>query len=167
MTSAALGSPVELTEGDGMLMAVQEAFPPLDTVAVRSGTTEAGHDWWVKTYPTTSGQVNVIAAPPTRPGMRANTADTMLGWAELVTRPTPEERVLVVTTDLYVPFQHADAIKTLGLTYRCGIETVGFSTRTFHAWPKGPSRTGELLQELRSAIRSLRALHASAERVSL
>ncbi|HEY0698378.1 MAG TPA: hypothetical protein VGD43_11280 [Micromonospora sp.] len=163
-TSAIEG--VELTEGDGMLIAVREAFPPSGDVTGRSGTTEAGHSWWVKSYPSTGGQVSVIAAPPTRPGLRANTADTMLGWAELAARPTPDERVLVVTTDLYVPFQHADAIMTLGLPYRCGIETVGFSTRTFHAWPKGPSHTGELLQELRSAIRSMRSLYTAAQRVA-
>jgi hypothetical protein len=66
--------------------------------------------------------------------------------------------VLLVTTDLYVPFQHVDAIKTLGLDLRCGIETVGFSRRTFPHWPSGPAKHGELLQEIRSAILSLHNL---------
>ena len=166
VTSAALGSPVELTEGDGMLMAGQEAFPPLGDVTARHGTTEAGHDWWVKTYPSGMGPVTVVAAPPTQPGRRAITADTMLGWAELVARPTPDERILLVTTHLYVPYQHADAIATLGLPYRCGIDTVGFDTATFPAWPNGPAHVGEFLQELRSAIRSMRTLHARLERVA-
>jgi hypothetical protein len=166
VTSAALGAAVELTEGDGMLMAAQEAFPPLGDTTVRQGTTEAGHDWWVKTYPSEVGPVSVVAAPPTQPGRRANTADTMLAWADLVGRPTPQERILLVTTHLYVPFQHADAISTLGLPYRCGIDTVGFDTATFQAWPKGPAHVGEFLQELRSAIRSLRTLYDSLQRIS-
>jgi hypothetical protein len=159
VSSAALGDGIEMTEGDGMLLAVQEAFPPLAEPEVRSGSTVNGHGWWVKSYPAAKVDVRVLAAPPTRLGQRANTADTMVGWAELVTAPGPGDRILVITTDLYVPFQHAEAIRTLGLAYRCGIETVGFSTRTFHGWPKGPSHTGELLQEIRSAIRSMRALH--------
>ena len=164
VSSAALGA-ADLTEGDGMLMAAQEAFPPLGAVTAGGGTTAAGHDWWVKTYPSTGLRVNVIAAPPTQPGRRANTADTMRGWAELVARPAPEDHILIVTTHLYVPFQHADAIDTLGLPYRCGIDTVGFDTATFHAWPKGPAHAGEVLQELRSAIRSMRTLHRSVQGV--
>jgi hypothetical protein len=59
--------------------------------------------------------------------------------------------VLVVTTDLFVPFQHCDAVRLLGLPYGCAVETVGFDTST-------TVRTFELLQEVRSAIRSMRAL---------
>lgn len=154
--------PGEHTEGDAMLVAVREAFPPEGAVAERQGVTADDNRWWVRTYPTGGPTVSVLAAPPTRPGQRANTADTLLGWADLVTRPRPTDRVLVVTTDLYVPFQHADAITVLGLTHRCGVETVGFSTRDASVWPKGPAKTGELLQELRSAIRSLRRLERQA-----
>lgn len=160
-TITALGSMRHLptdpgtTEGDAMLAAVLEAFPPNGGSTGSFGTTPDGHPWWLTDYQCETWEVAALAAPPTRPGRRANTADTLLGWARYVTRPAPTDRVLLVTTDRYVPFQHADAIAVLGLTYRCGIETVGFSTRTFPAWPGDPSSSGELLQELRSTIRSL------------
>jgi len=161
------GDPEIATEGDAMLAAVRQAFPPAGEITTRAGTTADGNGWWVKSYVSDGRPVSVVAAPPTRPGQRANTPDTLTGWAELVTRPAATDRVLLVTTDLYVPFQHAEAIRVLGLPHRCGIDTVGFDTRSFGAWPNGPSHPGELLQELRSAIRSLHNLHRQALHVQL
>lgn len=158
------GSAADLTEGEAMLRGLHEAFPPAGPVEQRSGTTAEGNDWWVRGYPSGDRTVSVVAAPARRPGQRANTADTLHGWIDLVHRPAASETVLLVTTDLYVPFQHADAITTLGLELRCGIETVGFDTRSYEFWPSGPARPGELLQEIRSAIFSLhRLLRRGAE----
>ena len=159
--------PEIVTEGDAMLTAVRQAFPSAEEVVTRTGTTADGNGWWVRSYPSDGRRINVVAAPPTRPGQRANTPDTLTGWAELVTRPAATDRVLLVTTDLYVPFQHAEAIRVLGLPHRCGIDTVGFDTRSFGAWPNGPSHPGELLQELRSAIRSLHTLQRQTLHVQL
>jgi len=121
----------------------------------------AGPDWWVRSYPEATPVVHVLAAPSTRPGKRANTADTYLGWAELV-QPAPRgSRVLLVTTDLFVPFQHCDALRVLGLGYGLDVETVGFSRAT-SAWVK-PAQTSEVLQEVRSAIMSMRALYLALD----
>lgn len=157
------GSEAEQTEGDAMFNALCEAFPPDGPVDERSGITADGNAWWVRSYTCTGRPVHVLAAPPTRPGQRANTADTLLGWVEFIGRPSSTDSLLVVTTDLYVPFQHSDAIRILGLELRCGVETVGFSTRTFPHWPNGPAKTGELLQETRSAIFSLHRLLTAAQ----
>ena len=157
-TVADPGSAADLTEGEAMLRGLQEAFPPAGDTGERQGTTADGNAWWVRSYPSGNRTVHVIAAPSRRPGQRANTADTLHGWADLIARPTAAESVLLVTTDLYVPFQHADAITTVGLELRFGIETVGFATGSFSQWPNGPARPGELLQETRSAIFSLHRL---------
>ena len=42
-------------------------------------------------------------------------------------------------TDLYLPFQHADAINTLGLELQCRIDSLRFSTASFPHWPNRSS----------------------------
>ena len=73
------------------------------------------------------------------------------------------QRILLVTSAIYVPFQHADAIRMLGLPYRASVDTVGVDAslgrepvleQTFTA--------SNYLQEVRSAIRSIRMLVAAA-----
>jgi hypothetical protein len=116
--------------------------------------------WLVRSY-RSAGQppVDVLAAPSTEPEQRrANTPDTYHFWARQVTL-APGDWVLVVTSPIYVPFQHCDAIRALALPYGCGVDTVGFD----------PGPAGELslwqgvtpdryLQEFRSAIWSMRHL---------
>nr|BFE56955.1 hypothetical protein GCM10020063_014810 [Dactylosporangium thailandense] len=106
--------------------------------------------------------VPVLVAPPRDPAApRANTADTYEHWAAAA-RPRAEERILIVTSPIYVPFQHCDAIRILGLRYRCGIDTVGFDPhRASTPQPPGAAGPDRCLQEIRSAIRAARALHAA------
>lgn len=99
--------------------------------------------------------VDVLAAPSTEPAVRrANTADTYDFWARTVTL-SPTDWVLVVTSPIYVPFQHFDAKRMLGLPSGCRIETVGFDptsiTEPMLQQTFGPER---YLQEIRSAVRS-------------
>ncbi|WP_432825098.1 hypothetical protein [Dactylosporangium sp. CA-092794] len=106
--------------------------------------------------------VPVLVAPPGDPAAhRANTADTYEFWAAGA-HPGPGDRILVVTSPIYVPFQHCDAIRILGLRYRCGIDTVGFDPRLAHPpQPGGAAAADRCLQEIRSAIRAARALLAA------
>jgi hypothetical protein len=91
--------------------------------------------------------------------MRANTADGFVGWAELLPGAAHGAQLLLVTTDMFVPFQHCDAVRVLGLGYGATIETIGFATATSR-WVRA-ARTFEVLQEVRSAILSMRLLHAA------
>jgi hypothetical protein len=142
------------TEADLMACGLRLAFGLQDPVE-----TSRGEDWFFKVYGV-GPRIGVLAAPSTRPGMRANTADTLLGWASLVGLPKPDERVLLVTSDPYVLFQHCDAIRLLGLTYGCGVETVCLDEDAKAKWYRSLSTT-ELLQEVRSSILSLRNLHTA------
>ncbi|SCL36825.1 hypothetical protein GA0070624_5661 [Micromonospora rhizosphaerae] len=122
------------------------------------------HSWSSRTYrPAGLPPVRVLAAPSSEPDRRrAHTADTQRFWAEHV-RLSPGDPVLVVTAPIYVPFQHCDALRTLAVPYGCGIETVGVDP-TLVALARVPEPTltpGRYLQEIRSAIRAMRALHAS------
>lgn len=147
------------TEGDAVDEALRRAFRLGEPGDRRSGALgpDPGQAWWLRSYPDASPPVHVLAAPSTRPGQRANTADTYTGWAQLVQPDPAGARLLLVTTDLFVPFQHADAVRLLGVPYGCSIDTVGFPTAD-NAWVPA-ARTFEILQEVRSAIRSVRALY--------
>ena len=100
-----------------------------------------------------------VAAPTTDPRRRANTADGYAYWAENVTSLRQGQRVLLVTSQIYVPFQHADAVRMLGLPYGCVVDTVGIDHRYVSARGIGQSFTGvNYLQEIHSALRSTKAL---------
>lgn len=150
-------------EVDVMDLGIRSAFGFAEPDEIRSSTGEINHhSWAVRTYRSPAGPVvRVLAAPSTEPATRrAHTTDTYHFWAGQV-RLTPEDRVLIVTCPIYVPFQHCDAIRTLGLTYGCAVETVGVDPAGLAASGR-PARswtTDRYLQEIRSAIRSMRKLH--------
>jgi hypothetical protein len=155
-----LGNPECPTEGDAVDAGLRRAFGLGEPTGFREGVSDLGQPWWIRTWDATGGpRVHALAAPSTRPGLRANTGDSYLGWAELVQPDPVGARLLLVTTDIFVPFQHCDAVRLLGLQYGCPIETIGFSTAA-NPWVKTP-RPFEILQEVRSAIFSMRWLHQS------
>ncbi len=124
-------------------------------------TVHEADGWWHRIWAAPlSGvqEVHVLAAASTRPPHRANTADTLVGWAAHVRAPTAAERVLLVTNDPYVRHQHCDAVRLLGSRYGCGIETIGFDDLAMRAWGR-PLSTTELLQEVRSSVLAMRQLH--------
>jgi hypothetical protein len=91
--------------------------------------------------------VEVVVAPSREPATRrTNTADQLVFWAERA-GIGDADRLLLVTTDHYVPAQHFDAIRVLGLPFGCGVETCGVE------WvPTGPYQGAAYLQEVRSAL---------------
>jgi hypothetical protein len=142
------------TEADMMTVALRRSL------GLAEPTTRRGGDgWWQRTW-AGPRPVHVLAAPSSRPGQRANTADTLVGWATHVHTPTADERVLLVTNDPYVRHQHCDAVRLLGGRYGCGIETIGYDDATRHVWGR-PLSTAELLQEVRSSLLAVRNLHGA------
>lgn len=101
--------------------------------------------------------VRLYAARSSDPSRNANTADTYRQFARDVRLDA--ERVLLVTTHIYAPYQHLDAVRVLGLPFHSEVETIGtpphLSRRVFDApW---------YLQELRSTIRAALALVVACE----
>jgi hypothetical protein len=162
---AAAGVPPCATEVAALDAAVRREF------GVPAPAEEDGHDaghphhsWSSRTYRPAGGPpVRVLAAPSSEPDRRrAHTADTQRFWAEHV-RLSPGDAVLMVTAPIYVPFQHCDALRTLAVPYGCAIETVGVDPALpdLAGLPEPTLTPGRYLQEIRSAIRSMRALHAA------
>ncbi len=143
------------TEADMMTAALRRFLDLPEPV-----TTSTGDGWWHQRW--AGPAVHVLAAASTRPPLRASTACTLLGWAEHIHTPVPGDRVLLVTNDPYVRHQHCDAVRLLGLTYGCGIETVGMDDLATTEWGR-PLATTELLQEVRSSVLAMRNLHGAVQ----
>jgi hypothetical protein len=104
-------------------------------------------------------RVSLIVAPALEPGRRANTADGYRYWADQVQHVKPGERILAVTTCIYVPYQHAIALQHLALPFGCSVDTVGID---FSAIGDDPNpqrfRGAHYLLEIRSALLAYRQL---------
>jgi hypothetical protein len=147
-------------EVDAMEAGIRDSFGLAAPSEHRGTSGPVTHESWsITTFEAPDGPtVQLMAAPSAEPARRrADTSDTYGFWAD-ENHPGPEDNVLIVTSPIYVPFQHADAIRLLGLPYGCGVDTVGFEpSRLDVPLPDpGPAR---YLQEIRSAVRSLRRLH--------
>lgn len=162
---AALGLPERGSEHEVMIDGVVRAFgvDHLDVARASEAGTPANERFLVATASSAAGtSLDVVVAPSSDPGSRrANTADTYAYWANQVGHPGPGARLLLVTSAIYVPFQHADAIRILGLPFGCSVDTVGLDPDRIndHGVPQVFSGA-HYLQELRSALRSFRALEA-------
>ncbi|MEU4554461.1 hypothetical protein [Micromonospora violae] len=163
-TLADAGLPADETEVDVLDTAVRRVFDvtaPAEWDGV--DTDHPHHSWSSRTYrPDGLPPIRVLAAPSSEPDhRRAHTADTQRFWAGHV-QLAPGDDVLMITAPIYVPFQHCDALRTLAVPYGCAIETVGVdpALADLAVLPEQTLTPGRYLQEIRSAIRSMRALHA-------
>lgn len=101
-------------------------------------------------------RAGIDAAIVTAGGLRANTADTYEAWR--ATDPGPVSTILIVTSEIYVPFQHYDAVRKLDAT----VETIGLpASYTLNDGLRQSFQPENYLQELRSAIRSMQRLLTS------
>jgi hypothetical protein len=104
--------------------------------------------------------IEVITCPSAAPDVRrANTADQLRFWAEK-SGIGPEARVVLVTTQIYVPYQHMAAIQILGLEYGCALVTVGVDARS-SLLPIRTFGAADYLQEVRSALRAAQELSSA------
>jgi hypothetical protein len=100
---------------------------------------------------------SVLSACTSRPPYRPDTADTLGLWARCA-GPTQHQRILLVTTQVFVPFQQFDALRRIYLPYGAEVDTVGFGPD----WGDRPQNAEYLLQEALSGIRSGRRLLVAA-----
>lgn len=98
-----------------------------------------------------------ISASTSRPPYRPDTSDTFDLWVRTAD-PQPGQRALVVTTQVFVPFQRFDALRRLFLPHGVEVDAVGFGAD----WGDRPQTAEYLLQETLSAIRSARRLLVDA-----
>lgn len=106
--------------------------------------------------------VEVVIAPSGEPGRRrANTADQLRHWAG----PAGighEHSLLIVTTQIYVPYQHLESLRTLGLERGCGVYSCGVDAASALLPRTTPFGGRDYLQEIRSALRAAAGLLRAA-----
>ena len=149
------GLPRRDYEWEVMEDGLRRAFSlPEFTVERESGpSADASERFRVSSAAANGQRVSLIVAPALEPGRRANTADGYRYWADQVQRVKAGERILAVTTCIYVPYQHAIALQHLALPFGCSVDTVGID---FSAIGDDPNpqrfRGAHYLLEIRSAL---------------
>lgn len=132
-----------------------------------------GRPRWIRNYSDSRGiPIQVIAAPTVRLGaMRANTAETMEMFARNIGGLAEGERLLLLTTSLYAPYQHAEGLRTLWLPYRSEVEVYGVHPREMDQRFAPRIEAHHYLQEIRSTIcalgRLLRSITGTEEQESM
>jgi hypothetical protein len=99
----------------------------------------------------------VLSASTGRPPYRPDTSDTFALWSRIA-QPCHGERILIVTTQVFVPFQTFDGVRQLQLRHGVDIDVVGYGAE----WGDRAETAEYLLQEVLSAIRSARRLLVDA-----
>lgn len=119
--------------------------------------------WRVHEYRTVAGlPVSVVAAPSSEPEVRrTNTPDSYEWFATEFAGLQPGQRLLLVTSDIYVPFQHADALRVLGLPYEVRAETMGIQSGDLDPRLAQSFSADAYLQEVRSTIMAFSRLLAA------
>lgn len=111
--------------------------------------------WIWTSWPTSSAGVpiDLVVAPSSQPDRhRANTADQLAFWHGR-TPVRRLERVLVITSQIYVPYQYLETIRSIGRQRRCTIAIAGVDAERA-ALPMRDFGPRDYLQEIRSALRS-------------
>lgn len=142
-------------EFDAMDVGVRRAFGLGAASRERAGSSDQAYgSWRVHEYETADETpVFVVAAPSSEPEKRrANTADTYRWFATELAELRPGQRLLLVTSDIYVPYQHADALRVLGLPYGVLVETVGVQPGDVDPDLNQVFSADAYLQEVRSTI---------------
>jgi hypothetical protein len=123
-------------------------------------TGDVGGTWGVKHYRTADGlPVRVVAAPSSEPAVRrADTADSYTFFAEYVAKLAPGERLLLISTAIYVLPQHVAALRILALPYGVEVDTIGGKPTNRPKLPLSHYSATKYLLEVRSTVRALRRL---------
>jgi hypothetical protein len=104
----------------------------------------------------------VVIAPSGEPDRRrANTADQLRYWARLVGIGR-EHDLLIVTTQIYVPYQHLETLRVIGLERGCRVYSCGVDAANALLPRAAPFGGRDYLQEIRSALRAAATLLRAA-----
>lgn len=93
---------------------------------------------------------DVLIVPSGEPGRRVNTPDQLRYWADR-NQIGRGDRVLLLTTQIYVPFQQLSGLQVLGIERGCAVRCCGVDAE--NSFLPGLAFTGRsYLQEVRSAL---------------
>jgi hypothetical protein len=151
----AFGLPQRAYEWEVMEDGLRRAFSlaPFTVERQSDPSAEGSARFRVASASATGRRVSLVVAPALVPGGRADTAAGYRYWADQVGHVKQGERVLAVTTSIYVPYQHAVALRHLALPFGCSVDTVGIDFSVIAAGPAQQQfRGAHYLLEIRSAV---------------
>lgn len=113
--------------------------------------------WIIRHFKTTfngrSLPVLAMSAPSSDPNRRrANSADTLLFFLDHE-KVAPGSRLLLVTSQIYVPYTQLEALRTIGLPRNVMVETIGVPSDRMPPL-QGLTNANHYLQEIRSTIQA-------------
>ena len=114
----------------------------------------ANNSWNVRKYLANGFDLYIIAAPSSEPEKRrANSADTYEFFFDYFKAEEGAE-ILLATSQIYVPYQHMEAVRTIAIPHRINFDTIGFVPE----WGgdlQGMNEPSNYLQEIRSTIQAI------------
>jgi hypothetical protein len=156
-TLRAIAQPPQACEFDLLAAALEQSLR-LGSPTTKLNRRRDGEIAWIhREYPVAEPTAAAIGAGFRSDHRRATTPDTFELWLD--TAPIgATDRVLVITTDPYVPYQGAVAIRLIGLSTGAEVETIGLPPGSYDPRLRRPLYPHSVLQEIRSTIRAFRSL---------
>lgn len=140
-------------EADVVLSATRQAFglgEPEESEVVAPSRNDWNDELWAAWARYRWPGVEVLIVPSGEPGRRVNTADQLRYLADR-NGIGGDDRVLLLTTQIYVPFQQFSALQVLGIERGCSVHCCGVDAES--SFLPGLSFSGRsYLQEIRSAL---------------
>lgn len=118
-------------------------------------------EWRIRRFEAATGNqqlpIVAVSAPSSDPDRRrANSADTIMFFLDHEPA-THTKRILLITSQIYVPYVQLEAIRTVAFPRGVTVETIGFPGDRMPEL-QGMSNPHHYLQEVRSAIQAARRL---------
>lgn len=134
-------------------MTIEKSFELTEFEEERHCDSNINLSWAVRTYKNVC-PVIALEGPSTEPNKRrANSADTYKFFVEKLHVPEGA-KVLLITSQIYVPYQQLEAIRILSIPYNIVIETIGFPN-DWSGQMQGMQQPSNYLQEIRSTIQAM------------
>lgn len=150
-TSTDTYAPEAGTEFDLMRMAVKQIFKSPTVLNKQEDIQENKNGLWAVVRYEYNPPISILAAPSSEPDIRrANTADTFTFY-EQMQDVGKNKKLLLITSQIYVPYQQMEAVRILGIPQGHYVEAVGFP-QEWSAGLAGLQTPANYLQEIRSAL---------------
>lgn len=150
-------APGEMTEYDLINAGVEKTFNLEKEYEERKYChPNANRSWAIRTYvaPQYDFKIQSVSGPSSDPETRrANSADTFAFFVKKE-QINPHSKILLVTSQIYVPYQQLEAVRTWAIPNDVYVETVGFPTE-WNVNQQGMMETANYLQEIRSTIQAV------------
>lgn len=109
--------------------------------------------WEIEVYHVDDATITLLGAPSGEPDKRrANTSDTFDFFMKQF-QVNDRRNILMITSQIYVPYQQLEAVRIMGIPYKHSLETIGFPNE-WSASLQGLQKPENYLQEIRSVLQS-------------